>query len=211
MAPTKNKLKETKAKKGKRIDGEDTEKVDLNDEGIYLFWEDFNDNSCKDLAKYILEHNLKPVDERVFEITILINSCGGSIYSLLGLLDIIQGSQIPIVTIGNGIVASCGCMLLMSGHKRKVTTNSHIMSHQFSSCDFGKQHELIAGRKRFDHEEQMIFDLYKRNTKLPDATIKEELLGPSDLWLLPKEALEYNIVDEIIDNTEFFEKLKAKN
>jgi len=210
MTSTKNKLKATTAKKSKGIDGEDKEKIDLNDEGIYFFWEDFTDSSCKDLAKYILEQNMLPNKDRVSEITVLINSCGGSVYALFGLLDIIQGSQIPIVTIGNGIIASCGCMLLMSGHKRKVTTNSHVMSHQFASMDYGKQHELIAGRKRFDHEEQMIFDLYKRNTKLPDATIKEELLGPSDLWLLPKEALKYNIVDEVIDNTEFFEKLKAR-
>lgn len=176
----------------------DLKSGDLRDNGIFLFAEDVNEESCADAIEFVLESNLQ--DERKYDhLTLIINSRGGNCFDGFALLDVMAGSKLPVHTVGIGIIASMGLLLFMGGKKghRIITPNTMILSHQWSAFEWGKEHELIAGAKKNDLLSAMIMRHYKKCTKLNQKQIKEILLPPSDVWLSAEEALEYGICDEI--------------
>ena len=171
----------------------------LDKNGVYLFAEDVNAETCASAMKFILSKNLMPVNERPKDIKLIINSPGGSVVSCFALLDIMGGSKIPITTYGLGMIASCGLLLFMGGHKRILSPNTSVLSHQYAWGSGGKEHELIADRVEQDNTGDRIREHYKRCTGLSEKVIEKELLGPSDVWLTAKQAKKYNLCDQIKD------------
>lgn len=168
----------------------------LHRNGIFLFHKDFNNESCAEAIQWIIESNLTP--DRTYErLTLIINSPGGELDACWSLVDTMQGSILPVDTIGTGCVASCGIITLMAGNHRIATPNTSILSHQFSSGAYDKQHELMSSVSLWKTVNEQIIAHYKYCTGLSLKTIKEKLLPPSDVWLTPKEAKKYHIVDEI--------------
>ena len=107
-------------------------------------------------------------------------------------------SEIPIVTIGKGLVASCGVLTLMAGDRRLVTHNTSVMSHQFSWGSQGKEHELKAIVKEFDMAGTRMIDHYKKCTKKSETYIRKNLLNPTDAWLSPEDCVKHGIIDEVV-------------
>ena len=167
--------------------------------GIHYFCDDFDNETTKPVIKWILEQNLTPKSERPEELTLIINSYGGDSASCFALIEVMKGSKIPVKTIGIGIVASCGILALMSGHKgrRFITPTASILSHQYSSGSYGKDHELLADQKIQHLTRDKILRHYKKCTGLSEKKIKELLLPASDVWLTAEEAVEYGVADEI--------------
>lgn len=178
----------------------DSSKITLEDNNYYLFNKDFDAASTGDAIRFIIEKNFieknKPKN-----IKFIINSYGGQVDSAFALIDTIKGSSIPIYTYGLGCIASCGLMTFISGErgKRFITRNTAILSHQFTWGSFGKEHELFAAVKGFTNTQERILEHYKRCTGLEEEKIKKYLLPPEDVWLTAKEAVKYNIADEIVD------------
>ena len=140
---------------------EDTYKpTDLEDNGVYLFTEDVDGDSCSEAMRFILEQNLV-TSGRHKHLTMIINSQGGNIVDGFALIDVMGGSKIPIHTVGLGLIASRGLLLFISGKKgkRTLTPNTLIMSHQLSSFFFGKEHELIAAQKE---QKLFVFESQKK-------------------------------------------------
>lgn len=170
----------------------------LNNNGIYYFSGEFNQQSVKDAITWILDANFQtkvPYEN----LTLIITSFGGDLFSAFGLIDVMRGSRIPVHTIGLGIIASAGLMTFIAGAKghRIITPNTSILSHQWSSGTFGKEHELIATQKQFDLTTQRMVAHYKKCTGLSEKIIREKLLPPQDVWLSAQEAKEYNLVDSV--------------
>ena len=100
----------------------------LEASGIYLLHEEVTDAACANLIRYIFEANLD--EGRKFEhIQLVINSPGGSLQSAFGVCDVIQGSMIPVHTIGIGLIASAALMIFMTGRRgeRVITPNTGIL------------------------------------------------------------------------------------
>ena len=134
------------------------------------------------------------------DISLYINSPGGSVPSAFALIDTIKGSKVPVYTYGMGEIASCGLLTFMAGAKGKrfITPNTAILSHQFSWGTIGKEHELMASVKEFENTSARIIEHYKKCTGQTEATIKKYLLPAEDVWLTPKEAIKYGLADEIV-------------
>lgn len=173
--------------------------VSMIGRGIYYFHQHFSNETTAPLIQYIIERNLEPAEMRPEQITIIVNSPGGAVHSLFALVDVIRGSAIPISTLGLGMTASCGTMLLMAGHKgrRFITPNTSILSHQYTGGSYGKEHELFADIVHKEQVSATIMAHYMRCTRLPEKKIREVLLPPHDVWLSSKEAVKYGIVDKI--------------
>src|SRR5678815_4953236 len=116
----------------------------LNDAGIYHFTKGVNNDSVADAIAFILEKNINPDDHKF--LTLFVSSFGGSAYAAFALTDIMEGSVLPIHTVGLGMIESAGLMIFMTGHKghRILTPNTEILSHQFSGVEHGKEHELLS-------------------------------------------------------------------
>lgn len=172
----------------------------LEETGTYLFMEGFSLNSCAKAIRFVLEKNLLPKMDRPDELTFVINSPGGDVGAMFGLVDTIKGSKIPVRTIGLGQIASCGLMLFLAGSKgrRFITPNTAILSHQFSWGSFGKEHELFATVKEFTLTQERILNHYKKCTGLSEKKIKEFLLPPEDVWLTTKEAVDLGVADHVV-------------
>ena len=168
--------------------------------GIYYMADGFTFDSTKPIVQWIIEKNLLPSNERPKELTLVINSPGGSVHAAFALIDTMKGSAIPIKTVGLGLIASCGVLTFMAGTKGKriLTPNTSILSHQYSWGSSGKEHELFARVREFELSTERMIEHYKKCTGLSEKKIREILLPPEDKWLSAKEAVKYGIADKIV-------------
>lgn len=169
------------------------------DAGIYYFADGFTYESTKPAVNWIIEKNLLPKTERPKELTLIINSPGGSVHAAFALIDVMKGSAIPIKTVGLGLIASCGVLTFMAGQKGKrvLTPNTSILSHQYSWGSGGKEHELFARVREFELSTERMIEHYKKCTGLKEKVIRDVLLPPQDVWLSAEEAVKYGIADSI--------------
>ena len=168
--------------------------------GIYYMADGFTFDSTKPIVQWIIEKNLLPSNERPKELTLVINSPGGSVHAAFALIDTMKGSAIPIKTVGLGLIASCGVLTFMAGTKGKriLTPNTSILSHQYSWGSSGKEHELFARVREFELSTERMIEHYKKCTGLSEKKIREILLPPEDKWLSDKEAVKYGIADKMV-------------
>ena len=176
--------------------GDDSE-ADLYKSGIFLFMDVVNPDNCKDVIEFILKQNTEK--KRKKKLQLMICSPGGDMASCFALIDIMNGSKIPIHTVGLGMIASCGLLLFITGEKgyRTLTPNTSILSHQFSWGNWGKEHELFAQVKEFELSTKRMLDHYHKCTGLTEKQIREFLLPPEDVWLSAKEAKKLGICDNV--------------
>lgn len=192
-------MSEAKASKGSAPTQTRTPGELMWNAGYYYMAEGFTYESTKPIVQWIIEKNLLPSTERPKELTLIINSPGGSVHAAFALIDTMKGSAIPIKTVGLGLIASCGVLTFMAGEKGKriITPNTSILSHQYSWGSSGKEHELFARVREFELSTERMIAHYKKCTGLKEKQIREILLPPEDKWLSAKEAVEYGIADKI--------------
>ncbi len=179
-----------------KIPSEYDEDADLYDSGVFTLFGEIDSDNCKEVVDWILEQNLKAKNE---VLTLIICTEGGSVNHGFALIDVMKGSRIPIRTVGTGLIASMGLLIFIAGEKgqRILTPNTVILSHQFSSFNDGKEHELLAYQKSNKIISDMIYRHYKKQTGLTEKQIKARLLPPSDVWMSAKEALDMGLCDEV--------------
>ena len=169
----------------------------LRENGVLWLNDKFDKETIFPLVCAIQEYNIMPEEVAPKEIKLIINSPGGAVHWAFPLINAIKMSEIPVVTIVDGLAASCGCLLLMSGDKRIAMANASIMSNQFSWGSTGKEHELYAKVKEFEMSSERMIYHYKKCTKKSEKYIRKHLLCDSDVWLSPEESLKHGIIDEI--------------
>ena len=136
------------------------------------------------------------------EIYLYINSPGGSITDGMGIVDTMNYIKCPVSTMCIGLAASMGSVLLASGEKGKrfATPNAEILIHQPLIGGGG-----ISGQTTEIqiHAEHMIRTREKLNQLLSDRTGQPiDLINRDterDHWMTAKEALDYGIIDGIIE------------
>ena len=141
---------------------EDEDKSGLLEEnGIWLFTGDVDDDTYADTIRWIMEEN---IDSKHEALTMVIHSQGGDLNSGFAICDCMAGSHIPIRTLGLGVVASMGLLMFIAGKKgeRILTPNTLVMSHQWAGSGAnGKEHELLAGIKGNNLVSDMVLRHYK--------------------------------------------------
>ena len=169
------------------------------DDNIYLFMSNVNDETCKDLISFIITKNL--IKPRPKFLQIIINSGGGDLNAAFAVIDIMRGSPIPIRTVGLGLIASAAFAIFIAGAKghRTLTPNTSIMSHQYTWGAYGKEHELFSTVKEYELTTERMLAHYKKCTGLNEKQIREYLLPPNDVWLSGKEAKKLGICDNVKD------------
>ena len=167
----------------------------LKDRIILIFNEITDDLACSVIAQLLYLESVDPEGD----ISIYINSPGGSVSAGLGIYDTIKKLKCDVSTICVGMAASMGAFLLAAGTKGKRYTlkNSQVMIHQVLG---GAQGQAID----IEIEAAHIKDVKKRiNQLLAENTGKaiEEIEVDTDRnhWMFGEEAAAYGIVDEIIE------------
>lgn len=132
------------------------------------------------------------------DITIYINSPGGSASDGFMIYDTIKFIKSDVQTISIGNSASMAAILLLAGTKgkRKILPNSNVMLHELSGGVAGKFSDIMTEVREINKYYQKIFKIIKENTNLSEKQIEQNL--KKDFWLNSEEALACGIVDKII-------------
>jgi ATP-dependent Clp protease, protease subunit len=133
------------------------------------------------------------------DIKLYINSPGGSVYDGLAIYDTIQFISPDVQTIGIGLQASMGAFLLSSGTKGKrfILPNSRVMIHQPSSGTQGKITDQEISLREGIFLKQRLNEILAKNTGQKLAKIEKD--ADRDFWMGAKEAVEYGLVDQVIE------------
>jgi ATP-dependent Clp protease protease subunit len=134
------------------------------------------------------------------EISFYINSPGGIVWSGLAMYDTMQYISSKIMTICVGQAASAGSLLLTAGEKdmRFSLPNSRIMVHQPSGGYQGQVTDIEIQTKEIIKTKKRLNQIYSLHT---GKDIKEvESVMERDRYFSPKEAIEFGLIDKIIEN-----------
>ncbi len=132
------------------------------------------------------------------DIKLYINSPGGSVYDGLAIIDTMNYIEPDVQTIGIGLQASMGAMLLSSGAKGKryCLPNARIMIHQPSSGTEGKITDQEIALREGVYLKKVLAEMMAKNT---GKDIKEvEKAMDRDHWMSAEEAQKFGIIDEVI-------------
>ena len=136
------------------------------------------------------------------DIIMHVDSPGGSVKSGLSMVDVMNYVKSDIVTINTGMAASMGSILLGNGTKGKRFSlpNSKVMLHQVSAGAQGHVEDMKISIAEAEKYNDKLFDML---AGFCGKTKKKVLADCSrDKWLDSEEALEYGIIDEIIEKLE---------
>ena len=170
----------------------------LKDRIIFL-GEDVNSTTASLIIAQLLFLESEDPDR---EISLYINSPGGSITDGMGIVDTMNYIKCPVSTICVGLAASFGAVLLANGEKGKrfATPNSEILIHQPLIGGNGIAGQTTEIKIQAEH---MIKEREKLNKLLSDKTGQSieiiERDTERDNWMTAEEALQYGLIDGIMD------------
>ena len=132
------------------------------------------------------------------DITMHIDSPGGSVKSGLSMVDVMEYISCDIRTVNTGMAASMGSVLLGAGTKGKRSSLrfSKTMLHQSSGGAYGNIQDARINMIEWEKTNKIIFDLLGSYCNKPSEQVMQD--ASRDLWLSAEEALEYGIIDEIV-------------
>jgi len=132
------------------------------------------------------------------DITFYINSQGGSIYDGMAIYDTMRFVKCDVQTVGVGMQASMGAILLSSGTKGKrlLLPHSKVMIHQPTSGTKGRITDMEIDLKEGIKAKKLLNEILAKNTgkKLSKIEIDVE----RDYWMSAEEAVEYGLADKVI-------------
>ena len=132
------------------------------------------------------------------DITMYINSPGGSVYAGLGIYDTMQYIKADVGTICTGLAASMGAVLLCAGAdgKRSALKHSRVMIHQPLGGAQGQASDIEITAREIQKLKKELYDIIALHSKQTYDKVWAD--SDRDYWLTSQEAKEYGMVDEVL-------------
>lgn len=168
----------------------------LQDRVILLFNEVNDDLACSIIGQLLY---LESVDDKS-DISIYINTPGGSVSAGLAIYDTIKKMKCDVSTICVGTAASMGAFLLSSGTKGKryALENSQILLHQVLGGVSGQASDIEIEAEHIRKVKERINTILAKNTNKDVKTIIEDT--DRNNWMFASEAKEYGVIDKVIES-----------
>jgi ATP-dependent Clp protease protease subunit len=169
----------------------------IEDRIIFLSTE-IDDYTCNLIKAQLLYLEQESDDE----IKLYIDSGGGSVYSGLGLLDVMDYIKPDIVTVNTGLAASMAAVILCSGTKgkRRALKRSRTMIHQPLTYGGWMQQasDIEIEAKEMNSLKKELYEIISDKTgQTYDRVYKD---GDRDYWMTSEDAKRYGMIDEIVKN-----------
>jgi ATP-dependent Clp protease, protease subunit len=134
------------------------------------------------------------------DVSIYINSPGGSVYAGLAIYDAMQFIKPDVSTICVGVAMSMGALLLAGGakDKRMALPNSKILIHQVSGGFSGQATDIEIHAKEIIDVRQRLDEIISKHTGQPLDKVAKDT--ERDYFMSAEEAKEYKIVDRVIEH-----------
>ena len=169
----------------------------LLEDRIIFLGEDVNEHTANAIVAQLL--HLASEDPKA-DISLYINSPGGSVYDGLAIYDTMQFIKPDVATYGIGLQASMGAFLLSSGAKgkRHMLPNARAMIHQPSSGTQGKITDQEITLREGIYLKKRLNEILARNTGQKLSRIEKDV--DRDFWMSAEESKEYGLIDKVIKN-----------
>ena len=155
------------------------------------------------LHRMILRWNLedvgKPVSERK-PIRIYIFSPGGDVDYMWSLVDLIQMSETPIITINVGIAASAAGIIFLAGHQRLMLKRSRLLIHEGSARMAGDAVKVMDASENYKNQIKQMKEFILSRTKITAAALGKQ--RGHDWVLDSKYCLEHGVCDAVVGNVD---------
>lgn len=161
-------------------------------------------NYIQQLLVLAMEDSKKPI-------TLLINSPGGVIQDGLALVDVMDSIPCKIKTISVGLAASMGAIILAAGNERYITEKSQVMIHEplISNGIGGSCSTILSTANSLLAKKEQINSLLQRYTGKSAEEVDKAT--NHDNYMSAEEALDFGIVDKILDETTLYNTILGGN
>lgn len=141
------------------------------------------------------------------EISIYLNTPGGSVYAGLGIYDTMQFIGSEVATICTGMAASMGAVLLVAGakNKRSALRHSRVMIHQPMGGAQGQASDIEITAREIQKLKKELYSIIAEHSGNSFEKIEKD--SDRDYWMTSQEALEYGMIDRVLIN----ERKKTNN
>ena len=166
-------------------------------ERIIFLGEEVNDVTAGLVVSQLLFLESEDPDK---DINLYINSPGGSVTAGMAIYDTMNYIKCDVCTTCIGMAASMGAFLLSGGTKGKrlALPNAEIMIHQPSGGAQGQATEIEIAAEHILRTKKKLNTILSENTGQPYETIVKDT--ERDNWLTAQEALEYGLIDKVMEN-----------
>jgi ATP-dependent Clp protease protease subunit len=132
------------------------------------------------------------------DISIYVNSPGGSVYAGLAIYDTMQYIKPDVQTICVGIAMSMGALLLAGGAKgkRMALPNAKILIHQVAGGFQGQATDIEIQAREVINLKRSLEEIFAKHTEQPIEKVAKDM--ERDYFMTPTEAQEYNIIDRVV-------------
>ena len=167
----------------------------LLDERIIMLTEDFNDNMASIIVSQLL---YLQSEDATKDITMYINSPGGSVTSMWAIVDTMDIIKPDVSTVCVGLAASAASFVLANGTrgKRFILPNAEVMIHQPLGGAQGQASDVEIRAKRLIEEKEKAVKFYVEKTGQKAEKIRDDI--DRDFYMNAKESIKYGIVDKTI-------------
>jgi ATP-dependent Clp protease, protease subunit len=135
------------------------------------------------------------------DISLYLNSPGGSVYAGLGIYDTMQFIGPDVATICTGMAASMGAVLLTAGAtgKRSALRHSRIMIHQPMGGAQGQASDIEITAREIMKLKKELYQIIADHSGNPFDRIEKD--SDRDYWMTSEEAKEYGMIDNVLFRT----------
>ena len=132
------------------------------------------------------------------DISIYINSPGGSVYAGLGIYDTMQFISSDVATICTGMAASMAAVLLVAGAegKRSALPHSRVMIHQPMGGAQGQATDMEITVREIKKLKAELYHIIADHSGQPFEKVEKD--SDRDYWMTAEEALEYGMIDRVL-------------
>lgn len=169
----------------------------LLEERIIFLGEQVNEHTANVVVAQLLHLANEDPDK---DISLYINSPGGSVYDGLAIYDTMNFIKPDVQTFGIGLQASMGAFLLSSGAKgkRHLLPHSRAMIHQPSSGTQGKVSDQEISLRESIRIKKMLHEILAKNTGKTFKQVEKD--ADRDYWMDAEEAVKYGLADKVVIN-----------
>jgi ATP-dependent Clp protease protease subunit len=133
------------------------------------------------------------------DISIYLNSPGGSVYAGLGIYDTMQFISSDVATICTGMAASMAAVLLVAGAngKRSALKHSRVMIHQPMGGAQGQASDIEITAREIQKLKKELYTIIAEHSGNPFERIEKD--SDRDYWMTAEEAKAYGMIDEVLE------------
>lgn len=135
------------------------------------------------------------------DVSIYINSPGGSVYAGLGIYDTMQYIQSDVTTICTGMAASMAAILLVAGEKGKryALKHSRVMIHQPMGGIQGQASDIEITAREIQKLKEELYTIISNHSGQPYDKVYAD--SDRDYWMTSQEALDYGMIDKVLEKS----------